>query len=366
MKAAVLYKPKSKFVVEDVDVDEPKKGEVLVRMVAGGVCHSDLHVVKGDLDAPFPIILGHEGAGIVETVGEGVTDFAKGDHVVPIWRASCGQCEWCSGGRPALCDAAMEARNAGCLPAGGSRFHKGSTEIRHWLCVSTFASLSVMSEVSLVKIRKDIDLDKAALVGCGVVTGVGAVTNTARVREGSSVAVIGTGGVGLNVIQGAAMVGAEKIIAVDVFDSKLELAREMGATETVNAKETDPVRRVRELTGGEGVDYSFEVIGVSETADQAVKMLRKRGVAVLVGLGSRKAAVTAKMLPMVMRETTVTGCMYGSARPRQEIPKLIDLYLTGELKLDPLLTRSYPLEEINEAFDALERGENARSVVTYS
>lgn len=366
MKAAVLYEPKIRFAVEDVEVQEPKRGEIMVRMVAGGVCHSDLHVLKGDLEAPLPAILGHEGAGIVEMVGEGVTSVKKGDHVIPLWRLSCGQCEWCLGGRPALCDAALQVRNTGRLTDGSGRFRRGSTEIKHFLGVSTFASLTVMMEQSVVKIRDDVPLDKAALVGCGVITGVGAVVNAAKVRAGSAVAVFGTGGVGLNVIHGAALVGAEKIIAIDLLDNKLELAQQMGATHLVNASRTDPVAQVKELTGGQGVDYAFEVIGLPETISQTVEVLRKRGVAVIVGVTRRETTIPLQTLPLVFQERTVTGSIYGSARPRVDVPKLIDLYMAGKLKLDPLLTRTYPLEQVNEAYDALERGETARSVLTFS
>lgn len=365
MKAAVLYQPKTRFVVEEVEVGEPRRGEVMVRMVAAGVCHSDLHVVKGDLEAPLPAILGHEGAGIVERVGEGVTSVRPGDPVIPLWRASCGQCEWCLGGSPALCDAGWQIRTTGRLADGTSRFARGTTEIRHFAGVSTFASLSVMPEQAVVKIRGDVPLDRAALVGCGVVTGVGAVVNAARVRPGASVAVFGTGGVGLNVVQGAALVGASPIIAVDVLPNKLEWARALGATQTVNAREADPVARVRELTGGEGVDYAFEVIGRPETMAQAVEALRKRGVAVIVGVSQREATFPVGSFPLVFQERTVKGSIYGSARPRVDIPRLLDLYVARRLQLDRLLTRAYPLEQINEAYDALERGETARSVLTF-
>ncbi|MFB0506178.1 MAG: zinc-binding dehydrogenase [Thermodesulfobacteriota bacterium] len=218
----------------------------------------------------------------------------------------------------------------------------------------------------MVKIRTDIPLEKAALVGCGVITGVGAVVNAAQVRPGASVAVFGTGGVGLNVIQGAALVGAEKIIAVDLLDNKLEFAREMGATHEVNASQTDPVARIKELTGGQGVDYAFEVIGLPETVSQSVEVLRKRGVAVIIGVTRRETTIPLETFPMVFQERTVMGSIYGSARPRVDVPMLIDLYMAGKLKVDPLLTRTYPLEQINEAYDALERGETARSVVTFS
>jgi NDMA-dependent alcohol dehydrogenase len=363
--AAVLYEVGKKFEIQDVDVQAPRGGEVLVKMVAGGVCHSDLHVMTGHLSAPLPAILGHEGAGVVADVGPGVTSVRAGDHVIPLWRVSCGTCEYCTGGRPALCAAGLEVRRTGRLLDGTSRFSAGGQEIKHFNGVSTFSSYSVMPEQSVLKIADDLPLDRAALLGCGVITGVGAVFNCARVRPGSSVVVVGTGGVGLNVVQGAALAGAERIIAVDLLDRKLAFARQFGATHTVNSSAADPVAAVRELTNGRGVDYAFEVIGLPKTMRQAYDCLAKRGLCVVVGVSPFSAEVSVPVMSLVFEERMLTGSIYGSARPRHEIPMLIDLYRAGKLKLDELLTRTYPFAQINEAYEALERGEVARSVVVF-
>jgi NDMA-dependent alcohol dehydrogenase len=363
--AAVLYEAGKKFDVREVDVQAPRAGEVLVRMVAGGVCHSDLHVMTGHLSAPLPAILGHEGAGVVADIGAGVTSVRPGDHVIPLWRVSCGECEFCTGGRPALCAAGLEVRRTGRLLDGTSRFTADGQEIKHFNGVSTFSSYSVMPERSVLKITSDLPLDRAALLGCGVITGVGAVFNCAKVHPGSSVLVVGTGGVGLNVVQGAALAGAGQIIAVDLLDRKLDFARQFGATHTVNGSSGDPVAAVRELTGGRGVDYAFEVIGLPKTMRQAYDCLAKRGLCVVVGVSPFTAEVSVPVMSLVFEERRLTGSIYGSARPRHEIPMLIDLYRSGKLKLDELLTRSYPFAQINEAYEALERGEVARSVVTF-
>jgi S-(hydroxymethyl)glutathione dehydrogenase / alcohol dehydrogenase len=364
-QAAVLFEPGKKLEIHEVDVEGPKAGEVLVRMVAGGVCHSDLHVMTGHLNAPLPAILGHEGAGIVADVGPGVISVAPGDHVIPLWRVSCGECEHCTGGRPALCASGMQIRSTGRLRDGTSRFSLGGTEIKHFNGVSTFSEYSVIPERSVLKIPADLPLDRAALLGCAVITGVGAVVHAARVRAGSSVAVFGAGGVGLNVVQGAALAGAGQIIAVDLLDRKLEFAKQFGATHTVNASAGDPVTAVRELTAGRGVDYSFEVIGLPKTMRQAYDTLAKRGTAVIVGVSPLSAEVSVPVMSLVFEERVLTGSIYGSSRPRVDIPMLIELYRAGRLRLDELLTRSYPFKEINEAYDALERGEVARSVVTF-
>lgn len=363
--AAVLYEVGKPFEVREVEVAPPRAGEVLVQMSVAGVCHSDLHVMTGHLAAPLPAILGHEGAGVVAEVGAGVTSVAPGDHVIPLWRVSCGECEWCTGGRPALCAAGLEVRRTGRLLDGTSRFSADGREIKHFNGVSTFSAYSVIPERSVLQVTKDLPLDRAALLGCGVITGIGAVVNCAQVRPGSSVVVIGTGGVGLNVVQGAALAGAERIIAVDLLDRKLGFARQFGATHTVNASTGDPVAAVRELTNGRGVDYAFEVIGDPKTMRQAWDCLAKRGLAVIVGVSPLTTELSVPVMSMVFEERTVTGCIYGSARPRHDIPKLIDLYRAGKVKLDELLTRRYPFAQINEAYAALQRGEVARSVVTF-
>ncbi len=364
-KAAVLFEVGKKLEIREVEVQQPQAGEVLIRMAAGGVCHSDLHVMTGHLIAALPAILGHEGSGIVEDVGPGVTSVRPGDHVIPLWRLSCGECEYCTGGRPALCPAGTQIRMTGRLLDGTSRFKLDGKEIKHFAGVSSFSEYSVVPESAVVKIPNDLPLERAALLGCAVITGVGAAINAARVKPGSSVAVFGAGGVGLNVIQGAAIAGAEKIIAVDLLENKLEYARRFGATHTVNASAGNPVEQVRALTGGRGVDYAFEVIGLPATMRQAYDSLAKRGMAVVVGVTPMTTEVSVPVMSLVFEERVLTGSVYGSSRPRLDILKLIDLYRAGKLKLDELLTRTYPFEQINAAYDALERGEVARSVVTF-
>lgn len=364
-QAAVLFDVGKKLEIHEIEVKSPQAGEVLVRMAAGGVCHSDLHVMTGHLTAPLPAILGHEGAGVVAEVGPGVTSVKPGDHVIPLWRYSCGECEYCTTGRPALCPAGMEIRQKGRLLDGTSRFALAGKEIKHFAGVSSFSEYSVVPEKAVLKIPNDIALERAALLGCAVITGVGAVFNAAQVKPGSRVAVFGSGGVGLNVIQGAAIAGAEKIIAVDLLENKLDYARQFGATHTVNASKGNPVERVRDLTGGRGVDYAFEVIGLPATMRQAYDCLAKRGMAVVVGVTPMTTEVSVPVMSLVFEERVLTGSVYGSSRPRIDILKLIDLYRAGKLKLDELLTRSYPFQQIGEAYEALERGEVARSVVKF-
>jgi S-(hydroxymethyl)glutathione dehydrogenase/alcohol dehydrogenase len=364
-RAAVLFEIGRRFEVRDVEVQAPKAGEVLVRMAAGGVCHSDLHVTTGQIPARLPAVLGHEGAGVVADVGPGVTSVKPGDHVISLWRSSCGTCEYCSDGRPALCAEGTQIRATGRLRDGTSRFSLDGAEILHFAGVSTFAEYSVVPERALLPIPADVPLDRAALLGCAVITGVGAVFNCARVRPGRTMAVFGTGGVGLNVVQGGAIAGAEKIIAVDLLPAKLEYARRFGATHGVDASAGNAVAEVRAITGGRGVDYAFEVIGTARTIRDAYDCLAKRGTAVVVGVSPGTAEVAIPAASLVFEERTLTGSLYGSARPRVDILKLIDLYRAGRLKVDELLTRSWRIEEINEAYDALERGEVARSVVTF-
>jgi NDMA-dependent alcohol dehydrogenase len=364
-RAAILFEVGKKLEIREVDVQAPRAGEVLVRMAAGGVCHSDLHVMTGHLIAPLPAILGHEGSGVVADVGPGVTSVSPGDHVIPLWRLSCGECEYCTGGRPALCPEGTQVRMTGRLPDGTTRFSLSGQELKHFAGVSSFSEYSVIPERAVLKIPADLPLERAAVLGCAVITGVGAAINAARVAPGSSVAVFGCGGVGLNVIQGAGLAGARTIIAVDLLESKLEYARRFGATHTINASAGDPVEQVRALTGGRGVDYAFEVIGLTATMRQAYDSLAKRGMAVIVGVTPMTTEVAVPVMSLVFEERVLTGSIYGSSRPRIDIPRLIDLYRAGKLLLDELLTRTYPFEHINEAYAALERGEVARSVVTF-
>lgn len=364
-KAAILFETGKRLEIHEVEVAAPKAGEVLVRMAAAGICHTDLHVMTGHAAAPLPAVLGHEGAGVVEDVGAAVTTVERGDHVIPLWRLSCGVCEYCSDGRPALCGEGMRVRSTGCLLDGTTRFTLRGGAIKHFCGVSSFAEYAVVPELAVLKIPDDLPLDRAALLGCAVVSGVGAVVNAARVRPGASVAVFGTGGVGLNVVQGAALAGAGTIIAVDRVAQKLEWARRFGATHAVDATRGDPVAEVRALTGGRGVHYAFEVIGEPAVMRQAYDVLAKRGMCVVLGVTPPAAEVRVPALSLVFEERVLTGSIYGAGAPRVEIPKLIALYRAGKLKLDELLTRRYPFAEINEAYAALERGEVARSVVTF-
>ncbi|MEK7364171.1 MAG: Zn-dependent alcohol dehydrogenase [candidate division NC10 bacterium] len=364
-KAAVLFEVGQRLQIRDVEVQAPRAGEVLVRMAAAGICHSDLHAMTGHLVASLPAILGHEGSGIVADVGPGVTSVKPGDHVIPLWRLSCGTCEYCSDGRPALCPEGTQIRMTGRLLDGSTRFTLDGQEIKHFAGVSSFAEYSVIPARAVLKIPEDFPLDRAALLGCAVITGVGAVFNCARVRPGSSVAVFGAGGIGLNIIQGAAIAGAEKIIAVDILPNKLEFARQFGATHTINGSTGNAVEQIRALTDGKGVEYAFEAIGLPATMRQAYDSLRKRGMAVVVGVTPMTAEVSVPVMSLVYEERILTGSVYGSSRPSIDIPKLIALYRSGKLKLDELLTRRYPFAQINEAYDALERGEVARSIVTF-
>jgi S-(hydroxymethyl)glutathione dehydrogenase / alcohol dehydrogenase len=363
VKAAVLYEVKQPLRVEEVDLENPHRGEVLVRIGAAGVCHSDYHFMNGDLPIGLPCVLGHEGAGVVERVGEGVTMVEPGDHVVLLFRPNCGHCEFCSQGRPALCWMAGRLRNTGRLLDGTSRLSRGGEELKHFLGVSCFAERTVVPEQGVVPIPKDIPLEVAALVGCAVMTGVGAVMNTARVTPGAAVLVIGAGGVGLNCVMGAALVGAQPIIVADLVDSKLEMAMDFGATHLVNAKTHDLVEGVRELTNGEGVDFSFEAIGKPSAMAQAFESLRRGGVATAVGIAPAGSEMTINAGELVYLEKTLKGSYYGSTRPQTDMPRLLQLYKAGKLPIDRLISRRYPLDRVNEAYDALLAGEVARSIL---
>ena len=358
MKAAVLYKPNTPLVIEDLELNEPAHGEVLVKMMASGVCHSDWHVVKGDwTHHPLPIVLGHEGAGVVEATGPAVTNVKPGDHVILSWKAGCGLCEMCQKGWPNVCQQPV-------LPSARPHVIGADVEVNQLAGLGTFGTYTIVPEAAAVPIDEDIPFPQAALVGCGVATGVGAAINTAGVRPGTTVAVFGAGGVGLNCVQGSAIAGATTIIAVDLLDNKLDMAREFGATHTVNASSEDPVERIIELTGG-GAHYAFEAIGLVEAPFlQSIRCTRPRGTTVWVGHAPNNTPVTIDARDL-MQEKTVMGSMYGSARPHIEFPRLLDLYKAGKLRLDELITRRFPLEEVNSAFDVLANGEVARSVLLF-
>lgn len=363
-QAAVVYAHNQAVVVEELTLDEPKAGEVLLRMVASGVCHSDLSVVNGTIYYDPPVVLGHEGAGIVERVGEGVTKVKAGDHVVLSFVSYCGKCKMCQTGRVCLCRGFTAPR--GLLLDGTARLHNAKGEdIPQMARIGTMSEYAAVPEQSVIPIAAHYPLDRAALVGCGVTTGVGAVFNTAAVEPGSTVTIIGAGGVGLNVIQGAALAGAERVIVVDVVAEKLEFARRFGATDLVNAKEGDPVAAVLALTEGLGSDYAFEVIGNPMTIAQAYAMVRPAGMAVIVGLTRMDAHVEIPTGDMVRTEKQLIGSFYGSSRPHEDMPKLLGLYDEGKLKLDELITSTYRLDQINEAFADMEAGRNARGVILF-
>jgi NDMA-dependent alcohol dehydrogenase len=365
-QAAVLYEARQPLRIEEVEVLPPGPGEVTVRMKAAGVCHSDWHVMCGDLAMPMPIIPGHEGAGIVEAVGEGVQTIAVGDHVILMWRGPCGRCEYCANGRPALCDMGTAMRFNGTMPDGTMRFRNRAGDfIRHYAGVSAFSSLSTMPEASVVKIEPDFSVEKAALIGCGVITGVGAVTSAAQVRYGSTVAVIGCGGIGLNIVQGAKQAGARQIIAVDTHQLKLDHAVTFGATDVVLARDRDVVQAIKDLTGGKGAEFTFEAIGTGETIAQAFDATKKGGKCVVVGISRADVRAPINVNQLVYAEKSLIGSLYGTTRPRQDLPMLMDMHRAGKLMLDELITRTYPLEQINEAYEALIRGEVARSLIVF-
>lgn len=363
-KAVLCREINQPVVVEEIEVEPPRRGEVMIRLAACGVCHSDYSVTTGTIPFPPPVVLGHEGAGIVVEVGEGVTGIAVGDAVVSSFVSMCGKCRYCQTGRPQLCDQAAKA--AYTLPDGTVR-----TKDRQGRPLNVFSGCGVMAEVAtlhtdnVVKIDQDIPLDRAALVSCGVMTGVGAVANTARVAPGSIAVVFGCGGVGLNAIQGCAIAGAAMIVAVDTADAKLEMARQFGATHVLNAKsEENVVKALRKLTGG-GADYAFECVGYGEVAAQAYGALRKGGTAVVVGVASQKDNTTVRTASLTFEEKTLTGSYFGSARPREDFPRLLALYRAGRLKLDELITRTYRIEEAPQAFADLAAGRNARGVIVF-
>ncbi|MFN3650719.1 MAG: Zn-dependent alcohol dehydrogenase [Armatimonadota bacterium] len=360
--AAVLYGLNQPFVVEEVELDPPGSGEVLVEMAGGGICHSDWHVVDGVIPKPQPIILGHEGSARVLECGPNVSLVKAGDPVVLSFLPECGACYQCMRGKANLCDGSMQFRS-GVLADGTTRFHRNGTRIHHYNGVSSFAQYAVVPERACVPIDPRVPLDKAALIGCAVSTGVGAVIFSANVLPGSTMAVFGAGGVGLNTVQGGALVNATRVIAVDVNPNKLAMARQFGATDTVDAREQDPVQAILELTGGRGVDYAFEAIGRPETVRQAFESLGKGGTAVAIGIGSKDACIEIPPQHLVYGERRLVGCFYGSARPRADFARFADLYLAGRLKLDQLVTREWGLSEINEAFRAMNAGEVARGII---
>jgi S-(hydroxymethyl)glutathione dehydrogenase/alcohol dehydrogenase len=358
MKAAVFHGPHQPLTIEEVEIDKPMAREVLVRTAASGVCHSDLHFVDGLYPLPAPAILGHEAAGIVEAVGEQVTAFRPGDHVICCLSVFCGECEYCLTGRTHLCS--TRPTRARTDPP---KLTWQGQPVTQFANLSSYAEKMLVHEHALVKIPDDMPLDRAALIGCGVTTGVGAVLNTARIEPGSTVAVFGCGGVGLSAIQGARIGGARMIIAVDTVESKLATARELGATHVVDASSRDPVEAIRELTGG-GVDYSFEAIGLKKTGEQCFECIRPGGTATIIGMipVGQKLELEGSVF---LREKKIQGSSMGSNRFRVDMPRYIEFYRQGRLKLDEMITRRGRLEDVNEAFRAMKAGEVARSVLMF-
>lgn len=363
--AAVFHRPGEPLTVETLQLAGPAAGEVLVKVIASGICHSDLHVVNGEWAAPAPLVLGHEGAGIVEAVGAGVTSVVPGDHVVLSWMPYCRRCVYCVAGRPNLCTLVESTAYNSVMLDGTTRLSRRGEPVYSYLATASFANWAVVPETAAIRIRDDAPLEKVSLVGCAVATGIGAVANTARVRVGASVLVIGCGGVGLSTISGAAIAGAGIVIAVDLNDANLARARELGATHTINAGGSDVLAAVRALTGGIGVEYAFEAIGLTATIETAYEALAPGGTAVVVGQVAEGRKISIDPFVMSDREKSLIGCNYGSCQPAIDFPRLVDLYMEGVLDLDRLVARTVPLEEINEAFDAMGRGEVARTVVVF-
>ncbi len=359
MKAAVMRAWKTPLTIEDVDVDDPGPREVRVRTAATGVCHSDLHVLEGSLPVPPPTVLGHEPAGVVEAVGSEVTHVAPGDHVIGCLSAFCGSCFYCLSGQPNLCGGEATARP----PDARSRLSQGGQPIRQFAHLSAFAEVMLVHENALVKIRPEMPLDRAALIGCGVTTGLGAALRTAKVRPGETAVVIGCGGVGLAAVQGCRIAGATRIVAVDTMPWKLELAQQLGATDGVDASKGDPTLQVMGLLRG-GADYAFECIGLAATSAQALAMVRKGGTCVLVGVVPFGTQIALPGLDIVLQGKTVVGSMMGSNRFRIDMPRYVDFYLDGRLRLDEMISARLKLDEIQVAFDRMKAGEVARSVIT--
>jgi len=359
MKAAVLRQINQPLEIEDIDHGDPGPREVLIRTVAAGVCHSDLHFQNGSYPHPLPAVLGHESAGIVEAVGRDVTYVKPGDHVITCLSAFCGHCEYCLTGHMSLCQEPELQRSAD----QPQRLSKGDENLAQFLNLSSFAEYMVVHEHAIAKIREDMPLDRAALIGCGVTTGVGAVIHTAKVEPGSSVAVIGCGGVGLSAINGAAIAGAAQIIAIDMVQSKLDLARKFGATHVIDASEVDVKEAVRELTNG-GVHYSFEAIGLKQTAEQAFKILSRGGTATIIGMIPVGTTIEIHG-PEFLMERRLQGSNMGSNRFRVDMPRFVDFYLQGRLHLDDMISSRIRLQDVNDALAALETGEVARSVIMF-
>ncbi len=365
-RAAVAMAAGEPLSVETVQLDGPQTGEVLVEIMATGICHTDAYTLSGaDPEGLFPSIMGHEGAGVVREVGPGVTSVAPGDHVIPLYTPECRQCKFCVSGKTNLCGAIRETQGQGLMPDGTSRFSMNGEQLFHYMGTSTFSNFSVMPEIAVAKIRTDAPFDKVCYIGCGVTTGLGAVMNTANVEPGSNVAVFGLGGIGLNVIQGARIVGADKIIGVDLNPDKRELAEKFGMTDFINPSEVDDVvAAIVDMTDG-GVDYSFECIGNTEVMRQALECCHKGwGESIIIGVAASGQEIATRPFQLVTGRVW-KGTAFGGAKGRTQVPQIVDWYMDGKINIDDLITHTLSLDEINKGFDLMHAGESIRSVVVY-
>ncbi len=366
-RAAVAHEAGKPLAIESVDIEGPKAGEVLVEIKATGVCHTDAFTLTGeDPEGLFPAILGHEGAGVVVETGAGVAGLKPGDHVIPLYVPECRQCDYCTSGKTNLCQAVRETQGKGLMPDGSSRFRLGKQNLFHYMGTSTFSNYTVVPEIALAKIRKDAPFDKVCYIGCGVSTGIGAVINTAKVEPGANVVVFGLGGIGLNVIQGARMVGANMIVGVDTNLNKAPLAEKFGMTHFVNPKEVDAdlVAYLVNLTGG-GADYSFECIGNVKTMRQALECCHKGwGESVIIGVAGAGQEISTRPFQLVTGRVW-RGTAFGGVRGRTEVPRIVDWYMDGKINIDDLITHTMPLDKINDAFDLMHEGKSIRSVITF-
>jgi len=365
-RAAVAYKAGEPLVIEEVDLEGPQAGEVLVENMATGICHTDAFTLSGDdPEGAFPAILGHEGAGIVREIGAGVTSVEVGDHVIPLYTPECRECDFCLNPKTNLCQKIRSTQGQGVMPDGTSRFSINGEKVLHYMGTSTFSNFTVLPEISLAKIRKDAPFDKVCYIGCGVTTGIGAVVFDAKVEPGSTVAVFGLGGIGLNVIQGAKMVGASKIIGIDLNPSKVEMATQFGMTDFINPKEVDNlVEAICDLTNG-GVDYSFECIGNVDVMRDALECCHKGwGESLIIGVAGAGQEIKTRPFQLVTGRVW-RGSAFGGARGRTDVPKIVDWYMDGRINIDDMITHTMPLDDINEAFELMHAGKSIRSVVLY-
>lgn len=366
-RAAVAWGPKQPLVIEEVDLMPPQKGEVLIRIVATGVCHTDAYTLSGaDPEGIFPAILGHEGAGIVEAVGEGVTSVSVGDHVIPLYTPECGKCEYCLSGKTNLCQAIRVTQGKGLMPDGTTRFFKDGKPIFHYMGTSTFSEYTVVPEISVAKISKEASLEKVCLLGCGITTGMGAVTNTAKVQPGDSVAVFGLGGIGLSVIMGAKAAKAGRIIAIDINTDKFDLAKKLGATDCINPKDYPKSIQdvIVELTNG-GVDFSFECIGNVKVMRSALECCHKGwGESVIIGVAGAGEEISTRPFQLVTGRVW-RGSAFGGVKGRSQLPNIVNDYLQGKFQLDDFITHEMPLDQINKAFDLMHDGKSIRTVIRY-